>query len=107
MNKHLLNICGYSKALITSNNPDKFTIADRFKYCLTDDELQKGITAYRNFLHSLFDFIANNTAQIDVARGKKYDPDGTKGDRGTSSVKEHFPVFFDIAMILLSLGFHG
>ena len=42
-----------------------------------------------------------------MERGRKYDPFGTVGDRGTSNPKECFPVFNDFTIILLSLGFHG
>jgi len=107
MKKDITYICDYFKALIISNLPDDFVIAGPFRHGLTNDELKKGIIAYREFLKTLFDKIAENKNQIDVERGSKYDPYGSKGDRGTSSIKECFSVFYDLAMILLSLGFHG
>jgi hypothetical protein len=107
MKKDLSHVCDYLKALVIPHLPDDFVVAERFRHGLTNDEIRKGIAAYREFLRALFDMISISKDKIDVARGSKYDPYGTKGDRGTSSVKECFPVFFDTAMILLSLGFHG
>jgi len=107
LKKDISHICLSHKTRIPSYISDDFVIVERFRYNLSDDELQKGIFAYREFLHNFYDYIIKNKNKIDVARGSKYDPFGTKGDRGTSNIKECFPVFFDMAMILLSLGFHG
>ncbi len=74
---------------------------------MTDEEIEKGMAAYRCFLRTLFDEVAANKDKIDVKRGARYDPYGTKGDRGTSSIKDCFPIIFELPMILLTLGFHG
>jgi hypothetical protein len=103
----LAHVCGYFKACIVPQMPKDFAVAEHFRYGLTDDELRNGMTAFRNFLYKLFSQIAEDKDKIDVIRGSKYDPHGTKGDRGTASIKECFPVFNDLTIILLSLGFHG
>ncbi|MDR0325712.1 MAG: hypothetical protein LBI19_06440 [Oscillospiraceae bacterium] len=107
MKKDLAYVCNHFKALVIPHTPDDFTVAEPFRHGLTNDELRKGITAFREFLTMMFETIAERKESIDVKRGSKYDPYGTKGDRGTSSIKERFPVFYDLTIILLSLGFHG
>jgi hypothetical protein len=87
--------------------PESFTVADKFRHGLSDAELRKGMTAFRDFLYAMFDRITANQDKIDVKSSTKYNPYGTPGDKGTASVKEHLPVFNDLTIILLSLGFHG
>ena len=105
--KDIAYVCDYLKSLVITRMPDDFIITEPFRHGLTDDELRKGMTAFREFLYALFDKIAADKDKIDVKTGSIYDPHGTKGDRGTRSVKYCFPVFFDLTIILFSLGFHG
>ena len=105
--KDLSYLCDYFKAFVISDLPDDFSVAESFRHGLADNELRKGMMAFRDFLRTLFDTIRKNKDKIDVTRGRRYNPYGTPGDRGTASVKDCFPVFFDLTIILLTLGFHG
>jgi hypothetical protein len=107
MKKDLAYVCDYFKALVIPQMPNDFIVAEPFKHGLSKVELKKGMEAFRDFLYTAYDKISANKDRIDVERGKKYDPYGTPGDRGTASIKECFPVFFDLTIILLTLGFHG
>jgi hypothetical protein len=107
MKKDLTFVCKYFKALVIPKMPDKFIVAEPFRFGLSDFELRKGMEAFRDFLYAMYDKISADKDKIDVERGRKYDPNGTPGDRGTASIKECFPVFYDLTIILLTLGFHG
>ncbi len=107
MKKDLAYVSDYFKALVIPHMPDDFVVAKPFRHGLTDGALRKGMEAFRDFLYVLFDKLAADKAKIDVKTGAVYDPHGTKGDRGTRSVKHCFPVFFDLTIILFSLGYHG
>jgi hypothetical protein len=107
MKKDLTFVSNYFKALVVPQMPDDFTVAEKFRHGLTDDELRKGMSAFRDFLYEMYNRIAARKDEIDVKSGSKYDPYGTPGDRGTASIKECFPVFNDLTIILISLGFHG
>jgi len=47
--------CNYLKGLIIPHMPDDFIIAEPFRHGLPDDELKKGIAAFREFLYALYD----------------------------------------------------
>ena len=98
--KNLADVCNYLKRLVIPNMPNDFIVAEKFKYGLTDNEIQKGISAFREFLYELFDRIAKDW--IDAEKGKQYNPDS-----GEDSITKCFPVIYDLAVILSSLGLYG
>ena len=102
MKKNLADVCEYLKALIITHTPDDFVVAERFKHGLTDEEIRKGIAAFREFLYVLYDRIACDKDSIDAATGKKYNPES-----GEDSIQKCFPLINDIAVILSTLGQHG
>ena len=107
MTKDLTYVCKYLKALVIPHTPDNFFVAERFRHGLTDEEIHKGIEAFREFLYALFDELAINKDKIDVETGKNYDPYGDNGPRGNGNIKYCFPIINDLAITLFSLGFHG
>ena len=92
----LADICRHLKAAVIPYTLDDFIIAKEFRLGLSDDELRAGISAFRYFLHDLYDALANNKNRFDVKTGKK---DGTLPAR--------FPIIEDMGAILFQLGFHG
>ena len=107
MANYLARVSNYFKTLVIPQMPDGFVVAEPFRHGLSDDELKKGMEAFRDFLYAMFDKIIEDSEKIDTKKARGYDPRGTVGDRGTASVKEHFPVFNDLTIILLTLGYHG
>jgi hypothetical protein len=107
MKKDLTYVCNYKKALVIPSMPDNFIIAEPFRHGFTNEELRKGITAFRDFLYSFYDFLSANKYKIDVETGKKYDPNGSTNDSGNGNINNCFPIFCDIPHILVALGFHG
>jgi len=71
----------YFKGLIIPYTPSDFTVAKPFRHGLTDDELEKGILAFRTFLYYLYDRIS--------ADGKD------------------FRMIHDIAVVLWTLGIYS
>ena len=107
MKKDLSYVCNYLKALVIPDMPDDFVVAEKFKHGLTEDEIRKGILAFRDFLYVLFDKLAADKDKIDVKTGSKYDIDGYIGDNGDGNIFKCFPSICDLGIILFSLGFHG
>ena len=102
MKKDLTYVCNYLKGLIIPDMSDDFVIAAPFKYDLPDEELRKGIAAFHTFLHVLYDSIATEKNEIDVAKGAKYDP-----EFGEDSIHKCFPIINEVAIILSTLGLYG
>ncbi|MCL2409864.1 MAG: hypothetical protein FWC96_09715, partial [Oscillospiraceae bacterium] len=78
--KDLADVCNYSKALVIPSIPDDFVVAERFRHGLTDDEIRKGIAAFREFLYAFFEKLAGGKDQPEI-------------------------IYF--ALTLFTLGFHG
>lgn len=108
MQEHdLAYVCNYYKDLVIPHTPDDFIVASRFRHGLTDDEIRKGIAAFRKFLYALFDRLAADRDKIDVETGSKYDLYGDTGANGSGKINNCFPIIIDLAFALFSLGFHG
>ncbi|MDR0302652.1 MAG: hypothetical protein LBI04_10120 [Treponema sp.] len=105
MKKDLSFVCNFLKALIIPNMPDDFIVAKPFRHGLTDAEIRKGITAFREFLYALFDKLSADKDKIDAKTGSNYDPFGTYN--GSGDIGRCFPSIFDLALILFSLGIHS
>ena len=102
MKNDLRFVCDYLKRLIIPQTPAGFKVAEPFRYGLSDEELLKGITAFRTFLYDLYDKIADDAGVFDVEKGKKYDPES-----GEDSIQKCFPIINEIAVVLSTLGFYG
>ena len=102
MKKDLADVCNYLKELVIADTPDDFVIAKPFTHGLSNDELKRGISAFRAFLHELYDKMAADKDKLDAAKAKKYDPES-----GEDSIQKCFPVINDIAVKLSTLGLHG
>lgn len=100
----LADVCVYMKALIIPHMPDDFHVAQKFRHGLTDEEIQKGITAFREFLYDLFDMLAANKDVIDVKTRDHFNP---YDKRDKANVRVCFPTIHDLAMILFTLGIRG
>ncbi len=104
MKKDLTDICTYMKSIVIPNIPDDFKVAEKFRNGLTDDEIRKGINAFREFLYALYDKLAADKDIIDVSTRDNYNP-YEHHDR--SNVRMCFPTITDLTMILFSLGIRG
>ena len=93
------DVCEYLKGLVIPHTPEDFVIAKPFQHGLTNIELLKGIAAFRLFLHQLFDKIATDD---NITQAKMYAPES-----GNGSIRDSFPIFSDLAMVLFSLGMYG
>ena len=102
MKKDLLDVCDYLKKLVIPHTPDDFIIAEPFKHGLANDELFQGIASFRTFLYELFDKIATDKNTFDIPKGKVFDIES-----GNYSIRDCFPIFNDIAVVLFSLGIYG
>lgn len=93
------DVCNYLKGLVIPHMPDDFVIAKPFRHGLDDIELKRGISAFRLFLHQLFDKIATDE---NITPAKVYAP-----ELGNDSIRDSFPILNDIAVVLFSLGIYG
>ncbi len=100
----LADVCNYMKKLIIPQMPDDFKIAEKFRHGLTDDEILKGISAFREFLYELFDKLSADKDMLDVQTRDNYNP-YIKQDK--TNVRMCFPTIPDLSMILISLGIRG
>ena len=91
MKKGLSYVCDYLKALVIPHTPDDFIVAEPFRHGLTDDELRKGIDAFREFMYDLYDKLAENESRLDIEEGSKYDPQGCLNDNGSGHYRNRFP----------------
>jgi len=98
------DLCNYKKALIIPDMPDDFKVADKFRHGLTDDEIRKGIAAFRKFLYALFDKLTLDKDAIDAETRDNYNP-YIKHDR--ADVRMCFPTIVDLEMILFTFGIRG
>jgi len=92
----LADLCNHLKAAVIPHTPEDFIIAEVFNLGLPDDELKAGITAFRSFLHGLYDALVNSKDRFDIKTSIK---DGTFPAR--------FPIIEDLGAILFQMGFHG
>ena len=99
MKKDLTKVCNYLKTLVIPHTPENFVVAERFRYGLTDDEIRKGLAAFREFLHMFFDKMAED--EIDIDTGGKWDADTLP------NLRECFLTVFDLIMTLFTLGIRG
>ena len=102
MKKDLTDVCSYLKGLIIPSTPSGFTVAPPFRHGLTDDELLQGISAFRTFLHNLYDKISADKNRFDMPKAKNYAPEA-----GEDSIQKCFPIINDIAVVLWTLGMYG
>jgi hypothetical protein len=107
MKKDLAYVSNYFKALVIPDSPDDFTVAERFRHGLTDDEIRKGIAAFRKFLYAFFDRLAAGKDEIDVKSGSKYDPYGSQKYDGSGNMIYCFPVLYNFTYILMAMGIFG
>lgn len=108
--KDLSDVCNYMKAIVVSDIPDDFVIAENFRYGLSDTELNAGITAFRKFLYILYDKLVADKDKIDIETSKNFAPDSVDGLMHVcceGSVHKCFPVINDLAVILFNLGYRG
>jgi len=94
LKKDLHDVCGYLKSLIIPHTPSDFVIAEPFRHGLSNDELLKGIAAFRGFLQELYDKISVGNSYIDATKGE-------------DSVQKCFTLVRDVAVILSTLGLYG
>jgi len=92
----LADVYNYLKAAVIPYTPKDFIIAESFTLGLLDEELKAGIEAFRSFLHTLYDALADNKDRFDVKSSKQ---DGT--------IPARFPIIEDLGAILFQMGFHG
>jgi len=102
MKKDLSDICNYLENLVIPHTPDNFIIAEPFKHGLPNDELKKGISAFRSFLYEFYDKVASDKTISDSQKSKLYDIES-----GSDSIRDCFPIFNDIAVVLFTLGIYG
>jgi len=93
------DVCKYLKGLVIPHTPDDFVISKPFRHGLADIELEKGISAFRLFLHQLFDKIATDE---NITQVKAYAPES-----GNDSIRDSFPIYNDLAVVLFSIGIYG
>jgi len=93
---NLADICKHLKAAVIPRTPQDFVIAESFTLDLPDEELKAGITAFRSFLHTLYDGLADNKNSFDVKTSKQ-----------VGTIPARFPIIEDLGAILFQLGFHG
>jgi len=92
----LADICKHLKAAVIPRTPEDFVIAETFTLDLPDEELKAGIAAFRSFLHTLYDSLADNKDRFDVKTGKQ-----------SGTIPARFPIIEDLGAILFQIGFHG
>ena len=102
MKKDLSDVCNYLKGLIIPHTPGGFKVAEPFRHGLADEELEKGILAFRTFLYNLYDKIAADKSLLDIEKGQIYAPEA-----GEDSIHKCFPIINDIAVVLWTLGIYG
>ena len=104
MKHDLEHVCNYLKSLIIPRTPDNFTVAERFRHGLTNDEIFKGIAAFREFLHVLLDKLIAEKDKIDLKTRDNYNP-YINADK--HNIRMCLPSIYDLTIILLSFGVHG
>jgi len=105
MKQDLAFVANYYKSTIIPNTPDNFIIAEPFSHGLTNDELLQGLSAFREFMRTLYDVLAANKDKVDVKTGSKYDVHGVWNKNGDT--KKCFPMLYSLGMTLIHLGLQG
>ena len=94
MAKHLKNV-------ITPEIPDTYEINPMFENISNEEEIRKGVLAFRNFLYQLCDVLIVEGDSYDIHKKNAHEFD----DRVTISV--YFPFLHNLKCLLLNIGFHG
>ena len=94
MAKHLKNV-------ITPEIPDTYEINPMFENISNEEEIRKGVLAFRNFLYQLCDVLMVEGDSYDNHKKNAHEFD----DRVTISV--YFPFLHNLKCLLLNIGFHG
>jgi hypothetical protein len=99
--KDLREYIDFLKGMVIGRYPYRFTadIAEPFRHGLDDAQLEEGITAYNNFLYTLFDKIANADEKFKCKKRAK-----KQYERGNFFTHPYYPIVNDVAWSLYRLG---
>ena len=96
--KTLKDAAAYLKAIIPANIPESYTLKPMFKKVSSEENIRRGILAYRDFLYLLCDRLIDD--------GNLYDKP-VKNTGSHLSLEVRFPLLYNINNVLFKIGFHG
>ena len=101
MNKTLKDMAKHLKNVITPEIPETYSINPIFENISNEEDIRKGVLAFRNFLYRFCDVL--------IVEGDSYDNHKKIAhafdDRVTISV--YYPFLHNVKCLLLNIGFHG
>lgn len=101
MEKTMGDMAGFLKQLLPVNIPEKYTIKTMFTKQSSEEDVQKGVLAFRDFLFQFCDYLVNEKTLCDLPiKGKKKFSDET-------TLTVEFPFLNNIRSILINIGQYG
>lgn len=101
MQNTICDMARYIKNIIPSNIPETYTIKPLFKHISGEENIRKGILAFRNLLYFVCDRL--------IADGSLYDKPAKHTQKNDShpSLPVSFPFLNNVKSILFNIGYHG
>lgn len=101
MKRSIGDMARYIKNIIPHNIPETYTIKSMFNHITGEENIRKGVLAFRDLLYSVCDQL--------IADGHLYDkPDKSKQENDShASLSVSFPFLNNMKSILFNIGYHG
>lgn len=101
MGKSLKDMAKHLKNVITAEIPETYEIDPMFENISKEEDIRKGVLAFRNFLYHFCDTLIVEGDSYDNHKKNAHEFD----DRVTISV--YFPFLHNVKCLLLNIGFYG
>jgi len=101
MKKSLKEMAGFMQKLLPPVIPEKFEIDAMFHNISNEEDIRKGVFAFRDFMHYLYDRLKTDDTPFDKPKKEAHEfSDGV-------SISASYPFISNIAVFLTNIGLHG
>jgi hypothetical protein len=97
MHKPISEMAAYLQNLLPPEIPQAFEVDPMFQVDITEEDINEGIPAFRNFLHLLYDHV--------IAEGSPFDK--PKRESHNTNVNSSYPFILHLAVFMMNMGLHG
>lgn len=101
MKRLISDMAKYLKKLVPANIPETYAVKPMFKHISGEENIRKGILAFRDFLYLVYDRL--------IADGSLYDrpPKNTKNGVSHPSLPVSYQFLDNVNSVLFNIGYHG
>jgi hypothetical protein len=97
MHKPISEMAAYLQNLLPPAIPKAFEIDPMFSADITEEDIHKGIPAFKDFLHQLYGHL--------IAEGSPFDK--PKRESHNTNINSSYPFILHLAVFMMNMGLHG